>query len=358
MMATVLTTQRALVAAPHACQSIARVSNPASATHRRSHAPTRVQCVHTSSMRNFHHHNGAAATLAALVLTLAPTPALAETFAPEKETDTSPATEVVAQTTDDTNGPGRDSKVPRRSGDVLLDYARTFDKEEAAQLSESLRTLERDTGWKLRVVTGYGAEYPAVDELFKYFKADRKTILMTADEFKGNVLEFYYDTSSLRDVVPKNVFQEIRGRYGNKYYTDEEGLADAVYTAADTLRGCLAKGGCKFVPGLSQQQREFSLIAVTSGGFLFGAVSRGGLSAWTWVFCLIWVPWVGMFGFYPLYVRQPEDLTPLVQNAAIFAVIAGATALSPVFGEVQMPSAPNVVLGGRAGNDEGDDPTE
>jgi hypothetical protein len=135
-------------------------------------------------------------------------------------------------------------------------------------------------------------------------------------------------------------------------------LADAVYTAADTLRGCLAKGGCKFVPGLSQQQREFSLIAVTSGGFLFGAVSRGGLSAWTWVFCLIWVPWVGMFGFYPLYVRQPEDLTPLLQNAAIFAVIAGATALSPVFGEVQMPSAPNVVLGGRAGNDEGDDPTE
>jgi hypothetical protein len=51
-------------------------------------------------------------------------------------------------------------------------------------------------------------------------------------------------------------------------------------------------------------------------------------------------------------------LTPLLQNAAIFAVIAGATALSPVFGEVQMPSAPNVVLGGRAGIDEGDDPTE
>jgi putative protein kinase ArgK-like GTPase of G3E family len=90
----------------------------------------------------------------------------------------------VAQTTDDTNGPGRDSKVPRRSGEVVLDYAKTFDKEEAAQLSESLRTLERDTGWKLRVVTGYGSEYPAVDELFKYFKADRKTVLMTADEFK------------------------------------------------------------------------------------------------------------------------------------------------------------------------------
>jgi len=37
------------------------------------------------------------------------------------------------------------------------------------------------------------------------------------------------------------------------------------------------------VPGLSEQQREFSLIAVTSGGFLFGAAARGGMSAWTWV---------------------------------------------------------------------------
>ena len=34
---------------------------------------------------------------------------------------------------------------------------------------------------------------------------------MTADEFKGNVLEFYYDSQSLKEIVPKNVFQELRG---------------------------------------------------------------------------------------------------------------------------------------------------
>ena len=80
----------------------------------------------------------------------------------------------------------------------------------------------------------------------------------------------------------------LQGRYGNQYFTDEEGLEEAVFKATDTLRGCLARGGCTFVPGLSQQQREFSLIAVTSGGFLFGAVARGGRSAWTVVFCAIW----------------------------------------------------------------------
>jgi len=346
-MSGLSTTQRAFALAARTHQSIARVSKPASAPLRRVSA-AKVQCKH-GRLENV--AAATAATLAALVLTVAPTQAVAETFAPD---DTSPTTEVVVRN-DDTDGPGRNAKVPRRPGQVLLDYAKTFDAEEAAALSDALVALERDTGWKLRVVTGYGSEYPSVDQLFKYFAADRKTIVMTADEFKGNVIEFYYDTSSLRDVVPKNVFQEIRGRYGNKYYTDEEGLAPAVYTAADTLRGCLAKGGCKFVPGLSQQQREFSLIAVTSGGFLFGAVARGGVSAWTWVFCAIWVPWVGMFGFYPLYVRQPEDLTPLYQNAGIFAAIAAATALSPVFGEVEMPSAPSVVLGGKAEDEKGDD---
>ena len=42
-----------------------------------------------------------------------------------------------------------------------------------------------------------------------------------------------------------------------------------------------------------------------------------------------------MFGFYPLYIRQPEDLTPLFQNALIFAACLGVTSLSPLFGEVQ-----------------------
>ena len=240
---------------------------------------------------------------------------------------------------------------PGTTSDVLLDYGKVFAPERAAEVSRSLERLEAETGWRLRVVTAYGPSgAPSVNELYKYFAADRRTIIMTADEFKGNVLEFYYDTQSTKEVVPKNVFQELRGRYGNKYFIDEEGLDEAVFKATEALRGCLAQGGCTFVPGLSQQQREFSLIAVISGGFLFGAVTRSGLSIWTGVFCSIWVPWVFLFGFYPLYIRQPEDLTPLFQNALIFAVCLGVTSLSPVFGEVELPT----MMGGDEGQAGGD----
>lgn len=48
---------------------------------------------------------------------------------------------------------------------------------------------------------------------------------MSVDEFKGNVLEFYYDSVNpvVKQTIPRNVFQELRGRYGNVYYMKETG---------------------------------------------------------------------------------------------------------------------------------------
>lgn len=281
-----------------------------------------------------------------MVLTTSPPPTLAEPAALDAAESSSSAESSFSAATDAApppsapplvatldDGPGRNAKLPTLRRDlVVLDYAKVFDGEESARLAAGLRDLEANTGWKLRVVTGYGAEYPPMKELYDYFGADRRTIVMTADEYKGNVIEFYYDTQALKPVVPKNVFQELRGRFGNKYATDEEGLAVSVLGAADALTDCLNRGGCDYVPGLSRQQREFSLVAVLSGGFLFGAVGKNKVSAWTYVFCAIWVPWVGLFGFYPLYIRQPEDLSPLWENLALFVAVAAVTAKSPALG--------------------------
>ena len=244
--------------------------------------------------------------------------------------------------------PADSSRAPARRGETVLDYGRVFAKtpDALAKLRGDIARVERSTGWRLRVVTGdgpggVGAAMPAANDLYRYFGAeDRKLVIMTVDEFNGNVLDFYNDQQALSPIVPKSVVQEIRGRYGNKYFVDEEGLEAATVAAASAMSGCLGKAeGCKFVPGLSQQQREFSLIAVISGGFLFGAASRGVTqsgdtsSPWAAVFGFIWVPWVLMFGFYPLYARQPEDLTPLWENLAIFAACVLATrAGSGVFG--------------------------
>eukprot|EP00241_Pyramimonas_parkeae_P006608 CAMPEP_0114238522 /NCGR_PEP_ID=MMETSP0058-20121206/7969_1 /TAXON_ID=36894 /ORGANISM="Pyramimonas parkeae, CCMP726" /LENGTH=340 /DNA_ID=CAMNT_0001350637 /DNA_START=285 /DNA_END=1307 /DNA_ORIENTATION=- len=234
------------------------------------------------------------------------------------------------------------SELPLDGGSsYVLDYGRVLRGNAKLKLDSDLQRLQEDTGWKLVVLTSYGeGTAPPLRALQQYWKADSKTIIVSVDEFKGNVLEFYYDSVNpvVKQTIPRNVFQELRGRYGNVYYMKETGAESAVMEVTNVLRGCLNDGGCKFVPGLSQQQREFSLIAVTSGAFLSGAVLRNTISKWTYIFLFIWVPWIFLFGFYPLYVRQPDNLTPLFQNVGIFGVIFSLMYLTPLIGEVKLPA--------------------
>jgi hypothetical protein len=45
---------------------------------------------------------------------------------------------------------------------------------------------------------------------------------------------------------------------------------------------------------------------------------------------MLWVPWIVGFGFYPLYVRQPDDLSPIFENVAVFATVFALTQRSPL----------------------------
>jgi hypothetical protein len=52
------------------------------------------------------------------------------------------------------------------------------------------------------------------------------------------------------------------------------------------------------------------------------------------------VPWIFLFGFFPLVQRQPDDLRPLIENAGIFATIFALTWLTPLLGEVRCLGLP------------------
>ena len=262
---------------------------------------------------------------------------------------------------------------------AVLDYGRMLAPTTRDALEAQLDELQRstDSHWKLRIVTGYGpGSTPSPQALQRYWRADSKTIIMTWDEFKGNVLDFTYADGTFSIVgslclfsissriaappmllligrqslyrwrtapcdplmiccsamqVPNNVFQELRGRFGNMYFINEEGTEEAIKRVTGILSDCLGAGGCTFVPGLSEQQRLFSLVPITSGAFLSGGALRGGLNnRWSYIFLLLWVPWIIGFGYYPLYIRQPEDLSPLIENTAIFAAIFSLTKWSPL----------------------------
>lgn len=54
----------------------------------------------------------------------------------------------------------------------------------------------------------------------------------------------------------------------------EQGEAAAVLNMVDTLSGCLARGGCTVVPGLSWDHYYFTLAVSVAGGVIAGAASK------------------------------------------------------------------------------------
>jgi len=233
--------------------------------------------------------------------------------------------------------------LPRDGGSTaVLDYAKVLSPRVRTDLEELVDDLENKTGWQVRVLTLYGSgSAPNSKELQSYWAPTPRTITATFDETRGNLVEFFYDSigPTVKNLIPKNVFQELRGRYGNIYYVEEEGVEKSVQQVVEVLCDCLSKvEGCNFVPGISPQQRLFTLVPITSGGFLSGAVLRNKLSRWSYIFLFIWGPWITLFGFYPFFLRQPEDLTPAIENAVIFLTCIGLTYLTPVLGKAKLPA--------------------
>ena len=131
--------------------------------------------------------------------------------------------------------PSDPTSTPSEPGEVILDYGRVFAPERADALRATIADLEARTGWRVRVVTGYGptsTSMPAPNDLYRYWRADRKTVILAADAFNGNVLEFYDDSAGAQERHteervpgdPRAVRQQIfRGRGGSGGGDDARG---------------------------------------------------------------------------------------------------------------------------------------
>lgn len=116
-----------------------------------------------------------------------------------------------------------------------------------------------------------------------------------------------------------------------------QGEAAALQSVVDTVDGCLRKGGCVRVPGLPDEQYYFTLVLSAIGGVICGfsfrlepneVVSR----RWFWplLFSPLWGSLFVSFGLGPI-VSRTDDLQPVLQNAAAFALCALLFRPRPIF---------------------------
>lgn len=217
----------------------------------------------------------------------------------------------------------------------IIDLANFLPKLQEESLVEEIKDFESETGWKLRILTQY--DQTPGRAVKKYWGLNDQSVLLVADARGGNLLAFNVG-DDVYDLLPRTFWVELQTRFGNMYYVRENGENNAIAHSLDTVKSCLAKGGCNVVPGLPQEQWILTLITSIVGGVVFGLAARprkeDQIVAWQWalIFSPLWGILFIAFGIGPVVTRTTEWL-PLLRNVLGFMLGALVVYLTPMFNE-------------------------
>lgn len=118
----------------------------------------------------------------------------------------------------------------------VIDVAGYLTKGEVARLTAEVKSLEKDTGIKLRVLA---QAYPATPGLAvkDYWGVDDSTVVFVADPGLGNILNFAVG-SNVDLQVPPSFWTRLASKYGNKFYWQENGESASIANAVSAIDTC------------------------------------------------------------------------------------------------------------------------
>ncbi len=216
---------------------------------------------------------------------------------------------------------------------LIIDLAKSLTAVQEDNLSQTLETLEADTGWKLRVLTQYDrTPGRAVKD---FWGLDNHSVMVVADPRGGNILNFSVG-DDFYELLPRTFWIELQTRFGNQFFVRDNGEDRAIIETIEALEVCLRQGGCAVVPGLPQEQWILTLVTSIVGGLVCGFAGHprkpGQVIAWQWmlIFSPLWGILFVAFGIGPVVTRT-SDWLPLVRNISGFAIGALVAFLTPAF---------------------------
>ncbi len=202
----------------------------------------------------------------------------------------------------------------------VLDLAEQLSENQEARLDAQLKALEKDTGWKLRVLTQF--DKSPGRQVKDYWGLDDRSVLMVADPRGGNLLAFNVG-DRVREILPRTFWIELQSRYGNQFFVRDNGKARSIQSTVDALENCFRQGGCRVVPGLPDEQWILTLVTSIAGGIVCGFAGKPRTSEelfnWQWalLFSPLWLVLFGGFGIGPV-IRRTTDWLPITRNVLGF----------------------------------------
>tara|TARA_Y100001968_G_scaffold204429_1_gene187719 strand:- start:9 stop:812 length:804 start_codon:yes stop_codon:yes gene_type:complete len=198
----------------------------------------------------------------------------------------------------------------------IIDLAKALSEKQRLDLESSLNSYEEETGWKIRVLSQY-ENTPGL-AVKDYWGLDETSLLIIADPRGGNLLSFNVGDAYFA-LMPRIFWVELQTRFGNQFYVRDNGEDGAILASIQAVKTCLDRGGCEVVPGLPQEQWQWTLLTSLLGGIIagFAASPREGNESFSigWLLLLspLWIMLFGIFGIAPVITRT-NDVLPLMRN--------------------------------------------
>ncbi|KAK3022068.1 hypothetical protein RJ639_047336 [Escallonia herrerae] len=122
---------------------------------------------------------------------------------------------------------------------TVIDVAGFLSDGQEKRLAQEIAAIEKDTGFKLRVLAQNYPDTPGRGLAIKdFWQVDDRTIVFVADPTFGNILNFNVGTLVDLD-IPRSFWSRLAGKYGNMFYWKEKGEDASVEAAVMAISNCL-----------------------------------------------------------------------------------------------------------------------
>ncbi|KAL7569284.1 hypothetical protein ACA910_016831 [Epithemia clementina (nom. ined.)] len=161
----------------------------------------------------------------------------------------------------------RPDLLPKEPGANVIQIEKFLTSGQAKRMDQLLAALERDTGYRVRVLCQAYPYTPGLAirdywDLGKEDQKDDKYVVLVADQFggKGNVLNFNVG-DGVKLVLPNIFWTRLANAYGTIFYVRENGVDMAIINAIESIVSCLRSEEqfCVNIPDTAPSMRSLGM---------------------------------------------------------------------------------------------------
>jgi TPM domain len=158
--------------------------------------------------------------------------------------------------------------LPTEKGLNVIQTEKFLTSGQAKRMDQLLSALERDTGWRVRVLCQAYPNTPGLAirdywDLGKEGQKDDKYVVLVVDQFggKGNVLNFNVGDGT-KFALPNVFWTRLQATYGNTFYVRDNGIDLAITNAIEAIVTCLRSEDqyCVSVPSEAPSLKSLGMM--------------------------------------------------------------------------------------------------